>query len=82
LGNLRGKIIKSFRTLAGALRLAVVRAHAKLNLTHEDMAQLMGTSRESITRTLSQLRKKDIVELEGSTLIIHNKLALEQLIVA
>lgn len=60
----------------------MVRAHAKLNLTHEDMAQLMGTSRESITRTLSQLRKKDIVELEGSTLIIHNKLALEQLIVA
>jgi CRP/FNR family transcriptional regulator, cyclic AMP receptor protein len=51
-----------------------------LALTHEDIAQLIGTSRESITRTLTEFRKKDIVELKGSTLIIHNKPALEQLV--
>jgi len=54
----------------------------KLALTHEDISQLMGTSRESITRTLSEFRKKDIVELKGSTLIIHNRPALERLVVA
>ena len=48
----------------------------KLALTHEDIAQLIGTSRESITRTLSEFRKMDIVELKGSTLIIRNKAAL------
>jgi len=53
---------------------------AKLGLTHEDIAQLMGTSRETITRTLSDFKKKEIVELKGSTLIIHNKSALEQLV--
>lgn len=52
----------------------------KLALTHEDIAQLTGTSRETITRILSEFRKKDIVELKGSTLIIHNKPALEQLV--
>lgn len=54
----------------------------KLGLTHEDISQLIGTSRESITRALSEFRKKDIVELKGSTLIIHNKPALERLVVA
>jgi CRP/FNR family transcriptional regulator, cyclic AMP receptor protein len=53
-----------------------------LALTHEDIAQLIGASRESITRTLTEFRKKDIVELKGSTLTIHNKPALEQLVAA
>ena len=54
----------------------------KLALTHEHIAQLIDTSRETITRTLSEFRKRDIVELKGSTLIIHNKPALEQLVAA
>jgi CRP/FNR family transcriptional regulator len=50
---------------------------AKLTLTHEEIGQLTGTCRETITRTLATFRKKRIVELKGSTLMIHNKLALE-----
>ena len=53
-----------------------------LALTHEDIAQLIGTSRESITRTLSEFRKMEIVELKGSTLIIRNKTALGRLAAA
>ena len=64
----------------GQVTNGVVRA--TLALTHEDIAQLMGTSRETVTRTLSKLRKKEIVELKGSTLIIHNKSALERLVAA
>jgi CRP/FNR family cyclic AMP-dependent transcriptional regulator len=55
---------------------------AKLSLTHEDISQLMGTSRETITRTLADFRRKDIVELKGSSLIIYNKLALEKILAA
>ncbi|MBZ5549913.1 MAG: Crp/Fnr family transcriptional regulator [Acidobacteriia bacterium] len=55
---------------------------ARLALTHEEIAQLTGTSRETITRILSEFRKKDIAELKNSTLTIHNKLALEQLVAA
>jgi len=61
----------------GQVSNGVVRT--RLALTHEDIAQLTGTSRETISRTLSELRKKFIVELKGSTLTIHNKPALEQL---
>jgi CRP/FNR family transcriptional regulator, cyclic AMP receptor protein len=64
----------------GQVTKGVVRT--KLALTHEDIAQLMGTSRETITRTLAEFKKKEIVELKGSTLIIHNKPALEQLVAA
>jgi len=56
--------------------------HASLSLTHEDIAQLAGTSQETITRTLSAFRKKDIVELKGSALIIHNRSALERMVAA
>jgi len=51
-----------------------------MSLTHEDISQLMGTSRESITRTLADFRKKNLLELKGSTLTIHNKPALERLV--
>jgi len=55
------------------------RAHARLSLTHEDMAQLMGTSRETITRLFSEFRKKELVELKGSMLTIRDWAALEKL---
>ena len=50
------------------------------SLTHEEISQLMRTSRESITRTLADFRKKNLMELKGSTLTIHDKLALERLV--
>jgi len=54
----------------------------KLALTHEEMAQLIGTSRETVTRTLSEFKKQRILELHGSTLLIKNKAALERLVAA
>lgn len=54
----------------------------KLGLTHEDISQLIGSSRETITRILSEFRKMEIVELKGSTLIVRNKAALGRLVAA
>ena len=64
----------------GQVTNGVVRA--RLAMTHVDIAQTLGTSRESITRILSEFREKDIAELKGSTLTIHNKAALERLVAA
>jgi len=50
----------------------------KLTLTHEEIAQLIGTSRETVTRLFSSLKGKQIVEVRGSTLVIRDKAALEQ----
>src|SRR6266513_138279 len=46
-------------------------------LTHEEMAQMIGSSRETVTRLLSELKKKELIRLEGSTLVIRNKTALD-----
>jgi CRP/FNR family transcriptional regulator, cyclic AMP receptor protein len=53
----------------------------KVALTHEEIAQLIGTTRESVTRILSQFKKQRIMELHGSTLTLFNKAALERLLV-
>lgn len=51
----------------------------KLALTHEEIAQLIGSSRETVTRALGELKKRHVAELNGSTLLVRNKCALESL---
>jgi CRP/FNR family cyclic AMP-dependent transcriptional regulator len=48
----------------------------KLALTHEEIAQMIGTSRETVTRLFGELKKRQIVDAKGSTLLIRNKAAL------
>jgi len=52
----------------------------KVSLTHDEMAQLIGTSRETVTRVLGEFRDKQLAQLRGSTLLIKNKAALEKLV--
>lgn len=51
----------------------------RASLTHEEMAQMIGSSRETVTRLLSDLKKKEFIRLDGSTLVIRNRTALEAL---
>ena len=51
----------------------------KLVLTHEEIAQMIGTSRETVTRLFADLKKRQIVQTKGSTLVIRNKSALRSL---
>jgi CRP/FNR family transcriptional regulator, cyclic AMP receptor protein len=76
------KLAKFFLESSAAGQVANGVVRTKLALTHEDLSQLIGTSRETITRILSEFRKKDILELKGNTLTIHNKSALERLVAA
>lgn len=52
----------------------------KVSLTHEEIAQLIGTSRETVTRVLGEFREKNLAQLQGSTLLIRNKAGLEKLV--
>jgi CRP/FNR family cyclic AMP-dependent transcriptional regulator len=58
------------------------RAKMRLSLTHEEIAQMIGTSRETVTRLLTEFRKKQLVERRGSTLVVRNRGALQSLIAA
>jgi len=53
----------------------------KVALTHEEIGQIIGMSRETVTRTLADFRKRRIAELHGSTLMIENTPALQELAV-
>ena len=52
----------------------------KLALTHEEIAQIIGTSRETATRLLLEFRRKKLASLQGSTLHIYDPAALEKLV--
>ncbi len=54
--------------------------HLTQALTHEEIAQLLGTSRETITRTLADFKKRRLIEIKGSSLVVRNRPALQQLI--
>jgi CRP/FNR family transcriptional regulator, cyclic AMP receptor protein len=51
----------------------------KLQLTQEEIANLIGTSRETVTRLLADLKKHQIVQSKGSTLVIRNMAALRKM---
>jgi len=46
-------------------------------LTHEDIAQMICSSRETVTRVLSEFRRKRIVSLVDNTIFVLNRKALE-----
>ena len=52
----------------------------KLTLTHEEIAEIIGTTRETVSRLFSQFKKKQLVQLKGSTLIIRNRDALKKMV--
>ncbi len=55
-------------------------SHIKLTLTHEEIAEMIGTSRETVSRLFSEFKRKQLLQMKGSTLIIRNKPALERMV--
>ncbi|MGA2003066.1 MAG: Crp/Fnr family transcriptional regulator [Terriglobales bacterium] len=45
--------------------------------THEEIAQMIGSSRETVTRLMSDMKRKELIRMEGSTLVIPNRVALQ-----
>jgi len=52
----------------------------KLTLTHEEIAEMIGTSRETVTRLFSDFKKKKLLQVKGSTLTITNKSGLQNIV--
>ena len=52
----------------------------KVLLTHEEIAQMIGTTRETVTRLLSDFRRKKMIDVKGSSLFVLNKPQLEHLV--
>ncbi len=48
----------------------------RVPLTHEQIAACLGSTRETVTRTLSDFKNKHLVTLKGATVMISNRSAL------
>jgi CRP/FNR family transcriptional regulator len=54
--------------------------HLLLTLTHEEIGGMIGTTRETVSRLFANFRRKRLIEIHGSTLVLTNKEALESLL--
>jgi CRP/FNR family transcriptional regulator len=53
-----------------------------LGLTHEEMGQMIGASRETVTRVLMELKKRQVLRARGNTLTIRDRATLKKLAAA
>ncbi len=51
-----------------------------LGLTHQELADMIGSNRVTVTRKLTELQKKNLIQVERHTVTLNDKRALEQLI--
>ena len=52
----------------------------KMLLTHEEIGQMIGTTRETVTRLLSDFRRKKIIDVSGSTFFVAKATALHGMV--
>jgi CRP/FNR family transcriptional regulator len=57
-------------------------SQVKMALTHEEIGQMIGSSRETVSRLLAGFKKQHLIQQSGSTLVIPDRVALESLITA
>lgn len=51
--------------------------HLKLTLSHAEIAQMIGSTRDTVTRLFADLKKRCILQVTGSTLVIRDMSALK-----
>jgi CRP/FNR family transcriptional regulator len=54
-------------------------AQVRMTLTHEEIAEMIGTTRETVSRLFSEFKKKHLLQAKGATLTL-NKPALENIV--
>ena len=77
-GEKLGKLLLDWCALHGEKTPKGVRL--KVLLTHEEIAQMIGTTRETVTRLLSDFKRKKILEVKGSTILVLQKAELERMV--
>ena len=55
-------------------------SQVKLTLTHEEIAEIIGTTRETVSRLFSEFKKKQLMHSKGATLVIRSRFALEKIV--
>jgi CRP/FNR family transcriptional regulator len=57
-------------------------ARVAMTLTHEEIAETIGSSRETVSRLFADFKRKGLIEVRGATLVIADKTGLRGLLQA
>ena len=68
-GSVAGRLASLLLEWGGALSDQDTPMRFNMNLTHDDLANFTGTSRETVTRTLGSFQKQDLIQIKGA--VIH-----------
>jgi len=55
-------------------------SQVRLTLTHEEIAEIIGTTRETVSRLFSEFKKKQLMQSKGAMLMIRSRIALEKIV--
>ena len=72
----QGKLAKLLLDWSAGAEQTKLGTRIQLPLTHEEIAEFIGSSRETVTRTFSEFRSRHLVTLKGSNLTISDRAAL------
>jgi len=75
----RAKLVLLPQTVSGRLAKLLLDGALDRFLTHEQMAQMICTSRETVTRLLATLSKQQVIRVTSDSILILDRLALEQI---
>jgi CRP/FNR family transcriptional regulator len=75
-GSSREKLARLLLTWSAEGRQTAEGCRMCVPLTHEQIAECVGSTRETVTRTLSELKNKRLVTLRGTTMLIPDRDAL------
>ena len=70
------------RVAAALLRLAESQDTSEIRTTHQELADSLGTYRETVTNTLGQLQSEGAVSLERGRVVIEDTEALREIVAA
>lgn len=78
--SVAGKLAKLFLGWSGNGHGGDGRVQMKNYFTHEEIAEMIGSSRETVTRALKYFREQDLITLKGSNLVIHDRQRLKAVV--
>jgi CRP/FNR family cyclic AMP-dependent transcriptional regulator len=79
-GSTAEKLARFLLDLTAAAEQNNGEIRAALALTHEEISEMIGASRETVTRLFADFKRKRLIEVHDSTLVITHKAGLEKLV--
>ena len=75
----RAKLVLLPQSVSGRLARLLLEGTLDKLLTHEQIAQMICTSRETVTRLLASLSKQQVIRVTSDSILILDRLALEKI---